>query len=770
MIFNKFNSFRVHIRSRHQDKMDLPKQSSKKCRRSEDIRDVQQNSHQNITVDTAAADCHAPENMDQTSKNMYSGENEIVHQFNLFIVKLLVKHMVSEIVIDEVINAFNNFHTVSNDRLLEQTIRIATDKNKDFKGEEDIIRLFKNDPFNYAFNATYGCLRSKHKRMEYIKRNMKFVECNEIALSSLEDAVYHYIPLEKSLRNLMSDKTLKSQFISGDGETNKKGVFSDFHDGSVYKTTTNEKMLQLILYQDSFEVVNPLGSAKSTHKLLGVYYTLANLKPHNRSNVDSYQLLMLIKDSVLKTYKSEIIFKPLIDELQELYNVGFDLGFANKTKGRLLVILGDNLGSHSIGGYAESFSVRNFCRYCTISQEEVQAGAIVSNARNPTNYDEDAKKATEAQCIVNGVKFKSPFNSLSYFHVATPALPPCIAHDVYEGVLSYDVVAFLKYFCIKKKWITQERMNNLIFNFKYKSYDALDKPVKINFKSEKLSGHAIENLVLLRNLNLIMAPHVDDYDDEIWQLMLKLREIVSYIAAPSIAEEQVSNLQVLIVEYFEDLRKYLPEHKLRPKHHYMTHYPGLIKAFGPLSKSSTLRMEAKHQFFKRCIQRSGNYKNIGKHAANKHSLLQAYSLEGSLFQEGLSHEKATILCKNNFSDLVQYAIGRQFGSIEDKLYTVSEIKCEGVTYKKEHFVVKSVYSYKVIFGRIVGIILHENLIHLILEEYDGKIDPRVGCYLLEQVGRCQVTPLNSLADRMCMPLYEVFGKPCINLKYAFVEH
>ena len=40
---------------------------------------------------------------------------------------------------------------------------------------------------------------------------------------------------------------------------------------------SNTSAFQLILYQDSFEVVSPLSSAKKKHKVLAVYCSLGNL-------------------------------------------------------------------------------------------------------------------------------------------------------------------------------------------------------------------------------------------------------------------------------------------------------------------------------------------------------------------------------------------------------------------------------------------------------------------------------------------------------------
>ena len=71
---------------------------------------------------------------------------------------------------------------------------------------------------------------------------------------------------------------------------------------------------------------------------------------------------------------------------------------------------------------------------------------------------------------------------------------------------------------------------------------------------------------------------------------------------------------------------------MRPKHHYLYHYGDMIRKFGPLGKCSTLRMESKHQFFKKSISSSGNYINISKSASTKHQKLQAFIMEGDVFQ------------------------------------------------------------------------------------------------------------------------------------------
>lgn len=45
--------------------------------------------------------------------------------------------------------------------------------------------------------------------------------------------------------------------------------------------------------------------------------------------------------------------------------------------------------------------------------------------------------------FVFGVKQDSPFNKLGHFHVCQPGLPPCLGHDLFQGVVSYDLALFV---------------------------------------------------------------------------------------------------------------------------------------------------------------------------------------------------------------------------------------------------------------------------------------------------------------------------------------
>ena len=57
-----------------------------------------------------------------------------------------------------------------------------------------------------------------------------------------------------------------------------------------------------MLFQNNFEIANPLGSAKKKHKIIGVYLTLSNIYFYNRSTIAHMQLVLLRKESYSKTF------------------------------------------------------------------------------------------------------------------------------------------------------------------------------------------------------------------------------------------------------------------------------------------------------------------------------------------------------------------------------------------------------------------------------------------------------------------------------------
>ena len=134
------------------------------------------------------------------------------------------------------------------------------------------------------------------------------------------------------------------------------------------------------------------------------------------------------------------MFGSLVKDLKDLEISGITLPDGKISKGTLCAIAGDNLGSHSIGGFVESFSrTLHFCRYCEIDRHTFLADPLAKGPnRTAQSYQEHVQAQTHnvEASVVRCVKFDSIFNELAHFHVCQPALP-CLGHDLFEQTKKY---------------------------------------------------------------------------------------------------------------------------------------------------------------------------------------------------------------------------------------------------------------------------------------------------------------------------------------------
>lgn len=168
-----------------------------------------------------------------------------------------------------------------------------------------------------------------------------------------------YVPLKDTLSALFKQSTVREQYSQSKTHVHKDMVLNDVNDGRNVKENVilqESPSVSVILYQDAFEVTNPLGSGKKKHKIMAMYMTLGEILPHNRLTVDPTQLVLLCREQDFKSFGQDKVFACLIADLQDLEDSGFHLEDGSNLKASLIAICGDNLGSHCIGGFTENFS------------------------------------------------------------------------------------------------------------------------------------------------------------------------------------------------------------------------------------------------------------------------------------------------------------------------------------------------------------------------------------------------------------------------------
>ena len=107
---------------------------------------------------------------------------------------------------------------------------------------------------------------------------------------------------------------------------------------------------------------------------------------------------------------------------------------------------------------------------------------------------------------------------------------------------------------------------------------------------------------------------------------LLLVQIFKICISPTITDDTIPYLRVLIEEHHQTFREIYDDESFIPKLHYMVHYPNQILRHGPLVRSWTMRHEGKLNFFKQAA-RLENFKNISLTLSNRHQRWLAYHLQ-----------------------------------------------------------------------------------------------------------------------------------------------
>ena len=328
---------------------------------------------------------------------------------------------------------------------------------------------------------------------------------------------------------------------------------------------------------------------------------------------------------------------------------------------------------------------------------------------------------------------------------------------------------YLKYFIKKKKWLTYPLLNRRIKQFQYKGSDALTKPCAVNSEVAKLSGQAIQNWNLLRLLPVLIGDKVQNPEDDVWELTLQLKDIVDMICAQKISLSQVAYLDILIQEYLESRKCLFPETTLKPKHHFMRHYPALILKFGPLIRVWTMRFESKHSYFKRCARHLKNFKNICLTLAERHQLLQAYLAVGPGCTQLLQVKDSCIFYPNLYSDAIKHAVG-EFGFDENNTTVSTNIQYKGTSYKKGNFLV-SKNDESMEFGELVIILIKkEAAVYFVIDVHEAGYLSEYHLYsVTKRSTRMQCLNINDLVDFYPLPSYIVNGLQVIPLKHSVLS-
>ena len=725
--------------------------------------------------------CTEMEDQDDNYLSMQLDEAAYLNNLARFYLKLQSKQLLPASTIQNIIEGYQEVHDLGQLHLFSHISEKLKGHGISEDDTNDLLSDLKKHDLLTACNK--GVLRTDQTRKTFFKSEFRYVDPIPIYLGENEkgkESFCQYVPIQDTIKALFQFESVREQHAMTKSQLLENDILTDVYDGTNMQKNelfkSDKSAISVILYQDAFEVVNPLGSGKIKHKILAVYLTLGNLLPHNRSNIDHMQLVLLCREQDFKYFGHDQVLNRLLADIKDLELNGVAVGDGQKLKGTLCAIAGDNLGSHHIGGFLENFSTSlYFCRYCEIHRETFENNPIVcGRQRNIELHKSRIQDLNENSLNSSyGLKFDSMFNQLKYFHVAQPGLPPCLGHDLFEGIVSYDLALFLKHLVSKDKYFTYVQLNRSIGQFRYLGSDADNKPCEVNSEAKKLSGHAVQNWCFLRLLPLLVGDRiVDPFENTVWQMVLKLREIVELVCAPTIIVDQVAYLRVLIDEYIHLRTITFPDHPIKPKHHYLLHYPVLIIQLGPLIRLWTLRFESKHTYFKQCARKLHNFKNPCQTLAERHQLLQAYLSTGYLFPPLVQVQGGVDFYADTYNLKITESV-KNFNFQPWDTVAVNEVTYKGTKYKYNMLVVIGVNEEGIVFGRIKLVLIYlGSQVYFVTEKHQSNclIDQGIHCLNKEStVSNYVCVSQEKLADYYPLPEYKLCGLSVVALHHSIPQ-
>ena len=495
------------------------------------------------------------------------------------------------------------------------------------------------------------------------------------------------------------------------------------------------------------------------HKLGCLFFFLGNTRPQFRSTLKNIHLVAVGRSSDIQTYGINAFLSPLVEDLKKLYCDGINVcinGEVCVIHGTLLAFLADTLAAHMVGGFkgSMSFALR-VCRTCLITPQQLPScfSETTCTVRTPEihfNHCSVLEGPLQAHYSTSyGVNFYSILEDVPGFSVVN-GLPHDIMHDLYEGIVPYELKLLLCY-CLDQTFFTVDELNGRIDRFGFPT-DSKPRLIDRNIGSDesKVKQSASQMLTLSQQFPILIGDKVP-FDDPCWNHFLLLLKICKISNSIICTPDTIAYLRILIEEKLEIFQRIYPSAKFLPKHHYMVHYPSQIERLGPLIHSWTMRHEAKLNFVKK-ISRQSNFKNICKTVAKKHLFQTCFQLQKdqNLLKPSVTFSSKVKTCTLLHED---QCVKDEFSQVSPTFDLHSEIKhfdwvkLQSSMLQKGTFVLLSSDVYTPVFGLIADVLCHGDIILLYYEKYISELfDSHYNAFKIKNAGEFGIVNVSNLFD------------------------
>lgn len=613
----------------------------------------------------------------------------------LFILNLQEKHLLPKATQDTIVSSLEFILKFFQQNYFEIIKFHLTKSGFRLEDQEDLDNLLNNQTL---IESVFAYVQSDYQLFKYCKEHLHLVEPVKHILgtnSQGKEDTFQYVPIIDVLKTQLEKHDIFESYRRTCEQAPSTDFLSSYTDGELFHESPffgDPNIVRLHLYTDEYEVVNPLGSKRSVHKLAAFYFMIGNLESNCKSQLRHIHLCLLVRNQFIKKYSYRDILLPLINDLKLLYTEGLQVSVNGQNINlicALATISADNLSAHSLAGFTCCFSSGRICRFCMISYKDLRShvnedDVIIRSSQVHQYHLQALRESTGISKQTYGVVSECPFTELNYFDV-TKNFPPDLMHDFLEGVVPLvitRVIQALHFLHI----VSLSQINAELDAFKIGRNERANLPQKLPqsvLKKNTLSGSAAQVWCLFRILPFLIGHYIPEGEVH-WDIYLKCRDIGDVILSPTIQRKSIPFLSLQIGEFLSSFQSVFPE-TFTPKLHFLIHYPQLILKFGPLKQLWCMRFEGKHQYFKRLAHNTCNFKNLSYTLAKRHQLRQCWELTSldSLRQDNYTEGERVVPFRALPLEIQKGVIGKSEAEDvqgDERLGVCSSLKTNNVKY------------------------------------------------------------------------------------------
>ncbi|XP_055543474.1 uncharacterized protein LOC129729021 isoform X1 [Wyeomyia smithii] len=327
-------------------------------------------------------------------------------------------------------------------------------------------------------------------------------------------------------------------------------------------------------------------------------------------------------------------------------------------------------------------------------------------------------------------------------------------HDLFSnGICKYGLVEILNFYIYEKQYFTIQDFND---QRKKISKNCLDSELqrmpdisshfssKDKRKTVLLKLTSSEMRFLIHYFPLIAGRFIPR-GDKVWTYCVALVKLVEMCLKRSFTETEIDKLQEAITMRHE-LYKKLFNKDLKPKQHFVVHYPSVIRTSGPVEQMMCFRNEANHKNFKQYAHIMSSRKSISYTLYVKASMKFAYDLLNENFLKvelNNNFEFTDNRLRYYFKDIAQLTIlNNGFDVMMSK-----KINYKGTVYKSGSFIAlggkNGLSLYQVVE------IVHQNCGYFLITQYwkEGHFDEHyMGFKAIESIPTYKIIDIEEIKN------------------------